>query len=142
MSRRLRKSAHRDQDGVDMTPMLDIVFILLIFFIVTAVFLDETGIDFTQAEGDSSPAPPIAAISVVVDSLDKITVEGRAVPVSFVEAEVQRHLVNRPEAIIDLRASETARLENVVVIKDDMEQAGRTVRFETFVPTLTTAKLD
>jgi len=47
MSRRLNRLSHEDQGEVNMTPMLDIVFILLIFFIVTAVFLDERGLDFT-----------------------------------------------------------------------------------------------
>ena len=142
MSRRLNRTTHLDEEGVNMTPMLDIVFILLIFFIVTAVFLDEDGIDFTQAKGDNSPTPPVAAISIVIDASDKITVEGRTVPLALVEAEVQRHLINRPEAVIDLRAAETARLENVVEVKDDMELAGRNVRFETFATTVVAASLN
>jgi len=141
MSRRLNRSAHQDEDGVNMTPMLDIVFILLIFFIVTAVFLDERGLDFTQAKGDS-PVSPSSAISIVVDAQDRVSVEGRIVPLSLVEAEVQRHLTYRPDASIDLRAAETARLENVVTVKDDMELAGRSVRFETYVPRTSTASLD
>ena len=132
MSRRLTRSTHHDDDGVNMTPMLDIVFILLIFFIVTAVFLDEEGIDFTQARGDGAGAPPVAAITIVIDASDKITVQGRTVPLGLVEAEVQLNLLNHPGAAIDLRAAETARFENVVLIKDDMEQAGRTVSFETY----------
>ena len=50
--RRGRRNAQGDEAEVNMTPMLDIVFIMLIFFIVTATFLDETGIDLTQ------PPPP------------------------------------------------------------------------------------
>lgn len=142
MSRRLNRVSKQDQDGVDMTPMLDIVFILLIFFIVTAVFLDETGVDFTQAQGDVPPGPPIAVISIVVDAEDVISVEGRIVPLAFVESEVQRHLVSSPDAAIDLRAAKTASLGNVVTIKDDMEQAGRSVRFETFAPTHLAAQLN
>jgi len=122
--------------------MLDIVFILLIFFIVTAVFLDETGVDFTQADGDSTPTISVAAISIVIDPADKISVEGRIVSLASVEAEVQRHLVARPDAIIDLRVAKTARLGNIVSVKDYMEQAGRTVRFETYIPTTTTASLN
>ena len=140
MSRRLTRSYKSEQEGVDMTPMLDIVFILLIFFIVTAVFLDERGLDFTQANGEVPPGPATPVISIVVDAKDAISVEGRVVPVAFVEAEVQRHLVNRPGAAIDLRADETARFENIVTIKDDMEQAGRAVRFDTFNGTSLTAQ--
>ena len=140
MSRRLTRSYKSEQEGVDMTPMLDIVFILLIFFIVTAVFLDERGLDFTQANGEVPPGPATPVISIVVDAKDAISVEGRVVPVAFVEAEVQRHLVNRPGDAIDSRAHETARLENIVTIKDDMEQAGRAVRFDTFNGTSLTAQ--
>jgi len=133
MSRRLRKLAHQDEGGVDMTPMLDIVFILLIFFIVTAVFLDEKGVDFTQAQGEAPLGTPSAAIRINIDGADKVSVEGRIVPLSLVASEVERYLVDRPDAIIDLRADKTARLQNVVTVKDDMEQAGRTVRFETYM---------
>lgn len=142
MSRRRTRSSHADEGGVDMTPMLDIVFILLIFFIVTATFLDETGVDFTQAQGNPPPTTGASVISITIDSSDAISVEGRVVSLAFVEAEVQRHLVNRPDASIDLRAAEDAGLHNVVSIKDEMEQAGRNVRFETFVPTLVTASLE
>lgn len=140
MSRRLNRMSKSDQDGVDMTPMLDIVFILLIFFIVTAVFLDEKAVDFTQAQGDAPPSPA-AVISIIVDAEDAISVEGRIVPLALVESEVQRHLVYRPGAAIDLRADKTARLENIVTIKDNMEQAGRSVRFETYTPTVLSAQL-
>ena len=141
MSRRLNRLSQSDQDGVDMTPMLDIVFILLIFFIVTAVFLDERAVDFTQAKGDA-PSNPTEVIRIVVDGEDAITVEGRVVPLALVEAEIQRHLVYRSDAAIDLRADKTARLENIVTIKDDMERAGRSVRFETFTSTVLSAQLN
>ena len=142
MSRRLTKSTTHDQDGVDMTPMLDIVFILLIFFIVTATFLDETGVDFTQPDRDGSTGNPPIAIRIVIDSADEISVEGRVVSLALVESEVQRYLVNRPDAVIDLSAAEDARLMNVVSVKDQMEQAGRSVRFETYSPATVTASLN
>jgi len=122
--------------------MLDIVFILLIFFIVTAVFLDERGVDFTQAQGEAPVGLPTDVVRIVVDGEDVISVEGRVVPLALVESEVQRHLVERPGAAIELRADKTAKLNNIVIIKDDMEQAGRTVRFETYTPMVLTAGLD
>jgi len=122
--------------------MLDIVFILLIFFIVTAVFLDERGVDFTQAQGESPIGQPTDVVRIVVDGEDVVSVEGRVVPLALVESEVQRHLVERPGAAIDLRADKTAKLNNIVIIKDDMKQAGRTVRFETYTPTVLTAGLN
>lgn len=140
MSRRRTRTLTDDSAEVDMTPMLDIVFIMLIFFIVTAVFLDEQGIDFTKAQGsDGAPTP---TVSIVVNAKNEVSVEGRIVPISLVEAEVQRHLVNKPGAPIDLRADETARLADVVTIKDGMERVGRTVSFETYVASEEMARVD
>lgn len=141
MSRRRTRSLTDDSAGVDMTPMLDIVFILLIFFIVTATFLDERGLDFTKAQGDG-PDKPTAAVSIVINSDNQVAVEGRVVPISMVEAEVQVHLVNKPNAPIALRADETARLADVVTIKDGMERVGRTVSFETYVGPTKTAQVN
>lgn len=142
MSRRRSRSNLSDEGGVDMTPMLDIVFILLIFFIVTAVFIDEKGVDLIQTQNDMPSTSDAPVISIVINSEDAISVEGRIVALALVEAEVQRHLIHRPNAAIDLRAAEDARLENVVTIKDRMEQAGRAVRFDTYIPTVTTAGLN
>jgi biopolymer transport protein ExbD len=128
-----RRTRRFDDDaGVDMTPMLDIVFILLIFFIVTATFLDERGMDFTQANSDAPIGEMAPTISIQIAANGEIAVQGRVVPLSLVEAEVQRNLIERPGAAIDLRADARAPLAPVVAIKDDMERVGRAVRFETY----------
>lgn len=132
MAMRRARRVRDDSAGVDMTPMLDIVFILLIFFIVTATFLDESGVDFTQAQGDSISNPETPVISIQVAANGDVAVQGRLVPLSLVEAEVQRNLIERPGASIDLRADARAPLAPVVTIKDDMERVGRAVRFETY----------
>ena len=139
MSRRRARTLTDDSAGVDMTPMLDIVFILLIFFIVTATFLDERGLDFTKAQGDG-PIGSAPVVSIIVNADNQVAVEGRVVPISMVEPEVQFHLVNKPNAAIVLRADETARLADVVTIKDGMESVGRTVSFETYVGQVKTAQ--
>ncbi len=117
MARRRLRSNRNSEAGVDMTPMLDIVFILLIFFIVTAVFLDEEGLDFTKTDGLIDPTP-VRAITITLNDKNQISVEGRIVPLSLVEAEVQVHLADNPNAAISFRADEVARLEGVIQIKD------------------------
>lgn len=141
MARRRTRSSTQESAEVDMTPMLDIVFILLIFFIVTAVFLDERGLDFTKLDGDSAPTP-VAAISITIDGDNQVAIEGQPVPLSFVEAEVQVLLVQKPNAAISLRAAERAHLQEVVAVKEKMERAGLTVSFETYAETQTTAGLE
>ena len=138
--RRLRFNRNSEAD-VDMTPMLDIVFILLIFFIVTAVFLDEEGLDFTKTEG-LEPLTPVAAISITLDHKNQVSVEGRIVPLSFVEAEVQVHLAEKPNAVISFLAHDRARLDEVIQIKDEMERAGHEVSFDTYAETQRAARLE
>jgi len=124
MSLRKRLKKH-EESAVDMTPMLDIVFIMLIFFIVTATFLDETGLDFTQpkAGGGDNPGPP--AIQVFVDAANNVSVDGEGVDITTVQFAVESRLASAPKASVTLTAHYNADLDPIVQIKDDMESIGR-----------------
>lgn len=124
--RRSRRAQAADEGEVDMTPMLDIVFIMLIFFIVTATFLDETGIDLTQPPPppDSDiPPPDSQAITVYVDSRDSCVVDGRPLGCDRAMLEVERLLAEKPKASIILRLDEKATHKNLVMLKDGLDQA-------------------
>ena len=123
---RTRQNRRLEDADVDMTPMLDIVFIMLIFFIVTATFLDETGLDFTQAPtAPITPLPPTSAISIYVDAKDAISIENEAAELSSVASRVERLMAEKPNAVISLRADAQASLDSVVYIKDQMAMTGR-----------------
>ena len=123
---RTRRSRRSDAAEVDMTPMLDIVFIMLIFFIVTATFLDEGGLDFTQAPpAPTTPTPPTPAISIYVDAKNAISVDNEVAELSSVASKVERLMADKPNAVISLRADAQASLDPVVYIKDQMILAGR-----------------
>ena len=123
---RTRKNRRSDEADVDMTPMLDIVFIMLIFFIVTAVFLDERGLDFAQAPPEPlTPTPPAPAISIYVDSKNAVSIDNEASELSSVASRVERLMADKPNAVISLRADAQASLDPVIYIKDQMALAGR-----------------
>jgi len=123
---RTRKNRRSDEADVDMTPMLDIVFIMLIFFIVTATFLDEQGLDFAQAPPEPlTPTPPAPAISIYVDSKNAVSIDNEASELSSVASRVERLMADKPNAVISLRADAQASLDPVVYIKDQMALAGR-----------------
>lgn len=123
---RTRRSRRLDDADIDMTPMLDIVFIMLIFFIITATFLDERGMDFAQKPQDTkTPTPPAQAISIYVDAKNAVSVDNKAAALSSVASRVERLLAEKPNAIISLRADAQASLDPVVYIKDQMALAGR-----------------
>jgi len=108
---RTRRNRRADDADVDMTPMLDIVFIMLIFFIVTAVFLDERALDFTQTPPEpSDPMPPTPAISIYVDGKNAISVDNEATELSSVASRVERLMADKPNAVISLRADAQASL--------------------------------
>ncbi|MGJ8563433.1 MAG: ExbD/TolR family protein [Alphaproteobacteria bacterium] len=113
-----------DEADVDMTPMLDIVFIMLIFFIVTATFLDESGLDFA-APADGPTGIPTSTIQIYVDGKDRVSVDRVPVTLSAVPSRVERLLADKPDASILLMASSRATVDPVVFIKDQMAIANR-----------------
>ena len=125
MAIRKRFKKHNDT-GVDMTPMLDIVFIMLIFFIVTATFLDERGLDFTQNSAEGPPCSDCGpSIQVFVDAGNNVSLDGTGIDISTVQYAVESRLANTPKANIILTAHYKADLDPVVQIKDNMESIGR-----------------
>lgn len=121
------KRRRAEDAEVDMTPMLDIVFIMLIFFIVTATFLDERGLDFTTPFG-SGPDSHTSTIQIFVDGKNRVSVDRIPVTLSGVPSRVERLLADKPEANILLMASSRATVDPVVFIKDNMAMANLQTR--------------
>ena len=114
MRRRLRRSD--DEAQINITPMLDIVFIMLIFFIVTTSFVKEFGVDVNRPS--SAPVEEqrqSEVIAVRIDQNDQIFIEDRLVDVRAVRANIESGLAVQPEAA-------------VVVIADRLADAGLLVR--------------
>ena len=124
----MRRARTRSQDDadVDMTPMLDIVFIMLIFFIVTAVFLDESGIDMAIPENNDNdiPSTPKPAITVYIDETSQCAVDGRRTTCDRVPLSVERLLAEKPGANIILRVNKQSRHRTLVELKDQFDSSG------------------
>ena len=131
--RRSRRTQGGDEGDVDMTPMLDIVFIMLIFFIVTATFLDEKGVDLTQPPpppDNDIPQKSTPAITVYVDGRDQCSVDGQATICDRVTLRVERLLADKPGASVILRLDEGARHELLVELKDELDTKGLASKIE------------
>ena len=115
-----------EESEVDLTPMLDIVFILLIFFIVTATFIKENAIDLTPpppAPPDQPVNPqPTVLIRINEDSL--VTVNGRLSDVGSVRAAIERRIAENPESAVLVQAHPRARNQLVIMIVDQARSAG------------------
>ncbi len=124
---RKRRNKTVDEAEVDMTPMLDIVFIMLIFFIVTATFLDEKGVDLTQPPPppeDQPQSKPKPAIMVYVSPQNVCSVDGNQTECDRVSLAVERLLADKPGANIILRINESARHGLLVGLKDEFDGKG------------------
>ncbi len=122
-----RRQQHRDEAAeVNMTPMLDIVFILLIFFIVTATFLSEEGIDMRPPAPNENPpednaAPPIV---VQVDNENQIFVNQVRTDVDRVLSAVNRFRSEEPTSAVLLEVQDEAEHGIIVQIWDEMGANG------------------
>ncbi len=116
-----------DNAEIDLTPMLDVVFILLIFFIVTSTFARE------QAIGLEPPPPPspqteqqqsVPAILILVDESNLITVNGRVADIGSVRANIERVIAETPNSSLIIPAHPRTRSGVVVKIRDEAYNAG------------------
>lgn len=123
---RRRKQNNEDQAEVNMTPMLDIVFILLIFFIVTATFLSEEGIDMTPPPESDAPPPPDAPSPIVVqvDGDNNIFVNRVRTDVDRVLSAVNRFRAESAGSAVLIEANDEASHGVIVRIWDDMNANG------------------
>ncbi|WP_053980554.1 ExbD/TolR family protein [Marinagarivorans algicola] len=123
MSRRKRnRQEDADKADIDLTPMLDVVFIMLIFFIVTASFVKEQTInvnvpDPNQAEQPPNPDSP-ESILIVVSAQNDITIDGRRVDLRAVRSLVAQKKAESPESSVVVRAHEDSSAEIYVGIAD------------------------
>ena len=108
--------------SVDMTPMLDIVFILLIFFIVTATFMQERGINLNQSVGSGDGIARTIDIYVYADG--SVSVDGKKGDLLSVTARVEQLHALAPERPVSLRANGGAALKHVVFLEDEFTLSG------------------
>ena len=120
-----RRRQRSQEDRVNLTPMLDVVFIMLIFFIVTATFVKEVGLDVNQPESEPVTVDPEKkAIVVHVTSADRIIIAGQDVDVRSVRANIERMHAENPEAPVVIRPHPDSRTDTTVRILDSARQAG------------------
>lgn len=120
MARIFRKREETNENEIDLTPMLDVVFIMLIFFIVTASFIQEVGFDVVRPP----PAPPNQqatqaknAVFVISES-NEIELNGLRVDPRAVRARIERILAENSEASVVVRAHPNSDSETYVTIAD------------------------
>lgn len=125
--RRRRSSGMDEEAEVDLTPMLDVVFIMLIFFIVTASFIKEVGLDLNKPEGGNNQPQTVASdenilIQITNDGL--IFVDRRSVDVRAVRANIERLRAERPNGNVIVAPAASSENGLLVLVMDQARLAG------------------
>jgi len=108
--RKIAKDKEQDGAEIDLTPMLDVVFIMLIFFIVVASFIKEAGVEVNRPD-KNQPDNPEDSTSILVEvaSDNQIWMENRRVDIRAVRANIQRLLAEDPKHRSRLRSRKVPR---------------------------------
>jgi len=119
-----RRHAHTEEADINITPMLDIVFIMLIFFIVTTSFTKETGVTIIKPIAGQAVAIQNGTILIGVRPNDDIWMEKRQVELREVRQMVERARAENPEGSVVIVADKGSRIGTLAQVMDQVKMAG------------------
>ena len=122
--RRRNREADADEAEIDLTPMLDVVFIMLIFFIVVASFIKEAGIEVNRPDDSQSDPSDATSIVVTITGDDQVWMEGRRIDVRSVRANIARLLASDPEQSFSVKTEKGASARTLIEVGDAAREAG------------------
>ncbi|MBB1312978.1 MULTISPECIES: ExbD/TolR family protein [Aliivibrio] len=119
-----RRSSNQEEAQIDLTSMLDIVFIMLIFFIVTSSFVRESGVEVNRPQASNVSSQKDAGIFVAITASNDIFIDKRMVDAERVQATLEHLLLEQPDASLVIQADEHAYNGTVVKVMDAAKGAG------------------
>lgn len=119
-----KRQTEEEESAIDLTPMLDVVFIMLIFFIVTASFVKEAGIDVNKPDAITAVKMERGNILVAIDSRNQIWINKRQVDPRSVRANIERLHAENPQGTVVIQADKDSKNERLVQVMDAAREAG------------------
>lgn len=119
-----RYSFVEEDSDINMTPMLDIVFIMLIFFIVTSSFVKESGIDVNRPDAITTEVKERGNILIAISADGQIWIDKRQVDVRALPANIERLHAENPQGSVVIQADENSRNGLLVQVMDAARMAG------------------
>jgi biopolymer transport protein ExbD len=113
-----------EENEINLTPMLDVVFIMLIFFIVTASFIKEAGIDVNRPDAPTSERVEDANILIAISANDEIWIDRRLIDPRAVRANIERMHAENPKGSVVIQADKKSTNETLVTVMDASRAAG------------------
>lgn len=121
---RKKRRSQEEESAIDLTPMLDVVFIMLIFFIVTTSFVKESGIDVARPSAATTEKKERANIMIGISKAGEIWIQKRKVDVRSVRANVERLAAENPEGSVVIQADKESNTGILVQVMDQVRLAG------------------
>jgi biopolymer transport protein ExbD len=126
MRKRQRLLAEEEENEINLTPMLDVVFIMLIFFIVTASFIKEAGIQVSRPDAITAEKQEDAAILIAISANNEVWIDRREVDSSSIRTHIERLHAENPKGSIVIQADEESTNEILVMVMEAAKQVGVT----------------
>ena len=123
MARR-RRAREEEESEVNLTPMLDVVFIMLIFFIVTASFVKEAGIDISRPPAATAERKERGNILVAITENDQIWIDRRQVDPRALRPNIERLFAENPQGAVVIQADKNSKNGLLVQVMDSARLAG------------------
>ena len=121
---RRRISQQEEESEINITPMLDVVFIMLIFFIVTASFVKEAGVEVKRPGAMTAETKGMASIFIAITEEGDIWIDRRMVDVRAVQANIERLLAENPKGSVIIQADRESKNGLLVQVMDAAKLAG------------------
>ena len=121
---RRKNRVKSEENSLDLTPMMDIVFIMLIFFIVTTSFVKETGVDINRPNAETAERDERGNILVAITATNEIWIDKRRVDLKAVRANIERLKIEYPEGSVLIQADKESRSGLLVEAMDQIRLAG------------------
>ena len=127
----MRRAANRfsrsdEESDINLTPMLDVVFIMLIFFIVTATFIKQAGIEVYRPEALTGEQKPTVSVLIAISSNGDIWIDKKRVDVNSVRAHIERLHAENPKGGLVIQADRDAKAEKTIAVLNAARAAGLT----------------
>ncbi len=119
-----RRKRLPEDSSIDITPMLDIVFIMLIFFIVTTTFIKETGVEVNRPNASTAVADERGNILIAITENNEIYIDKRLIDLRAVRANVERLKAENPEGSVIIQADKNSKTGLLVETMDQVRLAG------------------
>lgn len=115
-----------EESQIDLTPMLDVVFIMLIFFIVTSTFVKESGVDVTRPQAETSVVTESNSIQIGITAANQVFMDKREIDKRAIRANVEKSLAENPGAAVIIVADQDSNTHTLIEVMDQARLAGAT----------------